>query len=397
MSQMRALGQYTICWRPPQLREGNRLVQLSPRQFKILALLVQARGKVVSKDVFFKKVWQGRFIEEGNLTQTIFLLRKALGKLPDGSEFIETVPGRGYRLAVSALQRNGQAEPEAGRKSSNHFPANARLSEGQARLLVDSIEDYAIYLLDSTGRVLTWNRGAELNKGYTSSEVIGQHYSLFFLPEDIESRLPERELAAAAVTGRCSGEGWRLRKSGERFWASYVLKAIRSPGGKLTGYAKVVRDNSEQKQREDALLRIDAVLRRDQYRWRAVTESIMDAVYVCEAVRDQEGEIEDFVFTYLNDKVEQMVSIPRNVLLSGKMCELLPINRTLGLFDAYKRVVLTGEPFMTEFSVRDENVISEWIRVRAVRWEDGVAITACDISDRKRAEEKILHLRPLDN
>ncbi len=79
---------------------------------------------------------------------------------------------------------------------------------------------------------------------------------------------------------------------------------------------------------------MEAVLRRDRDRLRAVAESVMDAVYVCEAVRDRNGEIEDFVFTYLNDKVEKVVSIPRNILLGGKMCELLPINRELGLFDA---------------------------------------------------------------
>ncbi len=211
MRQMQALGQYTICWRPPQLREGSRRIELSPRQFKVLALLVHARGKVVSKEVFFKKIWKGQFVEDGNLPQTIFLVRKALGKLPDGTEFIETISGLGYRLAAAALCGQNPSEPEAGQHTTADFPLPARVDEERARLLIDSIVDYAIYLLDPTGRVLIWNWGAQLNKGYSSGEVIGQHYSLFFLPEDIESRAPDRELAAAAVTGRCSGEGWRMR------------------------------------------------------------------------------------------------------------------------------------------------------------------------------------------
>ncbi len=390
---MQPLGQYTIGWRPAQLLEGDRPIKLSPRQLKVLALLVQAHGKVVSKALFFKRAWNGRFVEDGNLTQTIFILRKTLGKLPDGTDFIETVPGRGYRLAAGALEAYNPSSQEARQPGFADFTANVHLSEERARLLVDSIEDYAIYLLDPTGRVLTWNRGAELNKGYASAEVIGQHYSLFFLPGDIESRVPDRELATAAVKGRCSGEGWRLRKSGERFWASFVLTAIRSPGGKLAGYAKVVRDISEQKRHQEALLRMEAVLRRERDRLRAVTESIMDAVYVCEAVRDQDGDIEDFVFTYLNGRVEKMLSLPRETLLGGKMCELLPINHALGLFEACKRVVLTGDPYMAEFPVSDENVISEWIRLRAVRMEDGVAMTASDITDLKRAQQEAFQRR----
>jgi PAS domain S-box-containing protein len=174
-------------------------------------------------------------------------------------------------------------------------------------------------MLDCAGRVLTWNRGAEHNKGYSSAEVLGQHYSLFFVPEDIEAGIPDRELASAAVKGRCSGEGWRLRKNGERFWASFLITTVRSQSGKLLGYAKVIRDLTERKRQEDALRRMEAVLRRERDRLRAAAESSMDALLICEAVRGTDGDIEDFVFTYLNSNVEKMVSIPREVLIHGKM------------------------------------------------------------------------------
>jgi PAS domain S-box-containing protein len=386
MNAMLKLGPFTISWRPPQVREGSRSLPLTPKQFKVLTLLVKARGKTVAKEAFFAQVWNGGYVEDGNLSQTIFLLRRALGRLPDGRTPIETVPGKGYRLTAGLLEiREGKSTWKLPNGSSD-VDAAALGKGDQFRLLVDSIEDYAIYMLDCGGRVRTWNRGAEHIKGYTLDEVLGQHYSLFFVPEEIAARMPERELATAATRGRFSGEGWRLRRNGERFWASVVLTAIRGENGKLLGFAKVVRDLSDRKRYEDALLRIEAVLRRERDRLHAAAESSMDALFICEAVRGNNGDIEDFIFTYLNSNVEKMVSIPRDILLNGKMCELLPVNRTLGLFEAYKNVVVTGEPFIAEVRVHAKDVTSEWVKLRAVRLEDGIAVTVSDITDRKRAE-----------
>jgi len=128
-------------------------------------------------------------------------------------------------------------------------------SDDRFQLLVDAIEDYAIYMLDDTGRVATWNRGAQKNKGYTEDEIVGQHYRRFFSPDDVAAGVPEAKLAEAANHGRCAGEGWRIRKDGDRFWASYVLTAMRDESGRLTGFAKVTRDLSERKQREDDQLK----------------------------------------------------------------------------------------------------------------------------------------------
>jgi PAS domain S-box-containing protein len=90
------------------------------------------------------------------------------------------------------------------------------------RLIVDSIQDYAIYMLDLQGLVTTWNSGAERNKGYTSPEILGRHFSCFFLPEDVAAGLPNHILAEAEASGHFAGEGWRVRKDGSRFWASVV-------------------------------------------------------------------------------------------------------------------------------------------------------------------------------
>jgi PAS domain S-box-containing protein len=389
VKQIEVFGQYALHLQPLKLMEGRRTLNLSQKKLEVLALIVKARGKTVPKEAFLEKVWQESFVEEGNLTQTIFMLRKTLGKLPDGGEFIETIPRKGYRLAAHAVGKPFKRSEITGERRS----ASTQMSEEeQFRLLVDSIADYAIYMLDYAGRVATWNAGAENNTGFLREEVVGQHFSMFFVPEDIESRVPDREISIAARRGRCVGEGWRIRKNGERFWASYVMTAMRTPEGKLIGFAKVVRDLTEPKRQADALLRMEAVLRRERDRLHAAAESSLDALYICEAVRDENGEIEDFAYTYLNSNVEKMVSIPREILLRGKMCELLPVNRTQGFFDAYKKVVETGEPFTREFPVHARDVTSEWLHVRAVRFEDGIAITASDITERKRAEQRAAEL-----
>src|SRR5688572_19192750 len=115
-------------------------------------------------------------------------------------------------------------------------------TDEQFRLLVSSVTDYAIYLMDPTGRIASWNAGAERIKGYRADEVVGRHFSMFYPPEDREAGKPERTLAVAAREGRFESEGWRICKDGSRFWAEVVITALRDADGTLTGYAKVTRD-----------------------------------------------------------------------------------------------------------------------------------------------------------
>src|SRR3954466_12258227 len=115
-------------------------------------------------------------------------------------------------------------------------------TDAQFRLLVESVVDYAIYLLDTSGRVMSWNTGAERIKGYSAAEILGRHFSLFYPPEDRAAGRPEAMLAHAAKEGRINAQGWRLRCDGSRFWADVVITALRNRSGELTGYAKVTRD-----------------------------------------------------------------------------------------------------------------------------------------------------------
>jgi PAS domain S-box-containing protein len=132
-------------------------------------------------------------------------------------------------------------------------PAEKKLAslmiEGRSiyQLLIESVRDYAIFVLDPDGRIATWNIGAERLKGYKPSEIIGRHFSTFYGEEDIRTRKPWKELEVATAEGRVEDEGWRIRKDGTRFWANVVITALRDETGKLIGFAKVTRDLTERR------------------------------------------------------------------------------------------------------------------------------------------------------
>ncbi|MGH7023491.1 MAG: ATP-binding protein [Caulobacteraceae bacterium] len=126
-----------------------------------------------------------------------------------------------------------------------HAPPVRGMDERAYERLVQSVIDYAIFMLDASGRVASWNPGAQRIKGYRGPEIVGQHFSAFYTPEDRERGAPERALQAASEEGRFAGEGWRVRKDGSRFWASVVIDPIRDDEGGLIGFAKVTRDQTE--------------------------------------------------------------------------------------------------------------------------------------------------------
>jgi PAS domain S-box-containing protein len=147
-------------------------------------------------------------------------------------------------------------------------------SERRFRLLVQSVTDYAIYMLDLSGNVTNWNAGAARIKGYRADEIVGQHFSRFYTPEDRRAGLPSRGLATAAREGRFEAEGWRVRKDGTRFWAAIVIDAIRGPEGELIGFAKITRDITERRQAQEEL-------RASERRFRLLVNGVIDyALYM---------------------------------------------------------------------------------------------------------------------
>jgi PAS domain S-box-containing protein len=141
--------------------------------------------------------------------------------------------------------------------------------EGLYRLLVETVRDYAIFALDPTGHVLTWNPGAERFKGYQAHEIIGKHFSVFYTQQDRDRHWPEAELEMAKRDGRFEDEGWRVRKDGTRFWANVVITALRDQTGRLVGFAKVTRDLTERRMAEEEL-------RISEERFRLLVENVRD-------------------------------------------------------------------------------------------------------------------------
>ena len=153
--------------------------------------------------------------------------------------------------------------------------------EQRLRLLVNAVTDYAIYLLDAEGRIVTWNPGAERFKGYSADEIVGKHFSQFFTDEDRAKDLPSRAMRIAAREGQFEAQGWRVRKDGTRFWAHAILDSVRAEDGTLLGYAKITRDITAQRERERELFE-------SEQRFRLLVQGVRDyAIYML----DREGHV----------------------------------------------------------------------------------------------------------
>ncbi|WP_434714649.1 PAS domain S-box protein (plasmid) [Rhizobium sp. YTUHZ045] len=158
--------------------------------------------------------------------------------------------------------------------------------EGRFRLLVDAITDYAIYMLSPEGIVTSWNTGAQRFKGYKPSEILGEHFSRFYVDEDRAAGIPERALITAVEEGRYEGEGWRRRKDGSRFWAHVVIDPIRHPSGELVGFAKITRDLTERRAAEHAI-------RQSEEQFRRLIQGVSDyAIYML----DPDGNVSSWNF-----------------------------------------------------------------------------------------------------
>lgn len=136
-------------------------------------------------------------------------------------------------------------------------PQNAELF----RVLVEGIRDYAIFVLDPEGKVVTWNPGAQAMKGYSRDEIVGKHFSKFYPAEAARSGWPQRELTLAEKEGRFADEGWRVRKDGSTFWASVIISALRGPDGKLSGFAKVTQDLTARRDADERVQTLNRELR----------------------------------------------------------------------------------------------------------------------------------------
>ncbi|HZP13108.1 MAG TPA: PAS domain S-box protein [Nevskiaceae bacterium] len=247
----------------------------------------------------------------------------------------------------------------------------ARDADARFRQLVESVEDYEIVLLDTQGRVSTWNRGGLHITGYTAAEIIGENFARFYPPEDRASGAPEQALREAASRGRFENEGWRVRKDGSRFWASVVITALYDANGRLEGFLRVARDLTERR-------RAETELRDRETRLRALVETSADGIIVFNA----QGRIDS-----VNPAAERMFGYGAHEL-RGRDVRLLcgaGEQSLIGNRDAIGKQSETigrrkdGSTFPMDATL-SEMVLAEGRRVTAI---------VRDITARKKAEEEL--------
>lgn len=249
-----------------------------------------------------------------------------------------------------------------------------RHSEECFRLLVEGVKDYAIYMIDPEGRVMSWNSGAECMTGYQAAEIIGQNFSCFFLPDAIANALPNQQLAVAAVNGRCECESAFLRKDGSHFWANCILTALRDETGKLRGFSKVTRDITERKLVEESLLR-----------FRKAIESSSDAI----GMADITGE-----GVYVNPAFIE--------LFEYTLAELQAAGGTAVIFQLpqeHQKILATiqrGESWRGEVTMQTRcgQILQIYLRADAIKDATGKIVGKVniytDITQRKQAEAALL-------
>jgi PAS domain S-box-containing protein len=248
------------------------------------------------------------------------------------------------------------------------------------QLLVGAVKDYAIYLLDSDGRVATWNTGAQLFKGYTADEIIGRHFSTFYTEEDRAAGLPERALHTAATAGRFESEGWRVRKDGTRFWTHVVIDPV-IENGEVIGYAKITRDVSEQRAADRALYE-------SEQRFRLLVQGVKDyAIYML----DPEGNI-----TNWNSGAQAIKGYAADEIV-GRHFSLFytPEDRDAGAPAKALATALRDGKFSGEAQRVRKNGERFWASVLIDPIHDetgkllGFAKVTRDISEKRRAEEEL--------
>lgn len=259
-------------------------------------------------------------------------------------------------------------------------------SDALYRLLVEQVEDYAIFALDPEGRVRTWNPGAERLKGYTASEIIGREFTVFYPPEAVERGLPQQLLRTALECGHTTDEGWRVRKDGSRFWASVVITALQDDAGNHVGFAKITRDLTARRAAEEQARQLaahgaaNAAAQAAERFARGILESIADPFIVLDSQWRYR-----FVNAAAASMMESVSGVTPNELVGGSIWEMFP--QTVGS-DLERNI---------RRSARDRVAMSfEWFNPQRRHWallhcyplpDGGLAIQWRDITENKRTEE----------
>jgi len=298
----------------------------------------------------------GRFEDEG------WRVRK------DGTTFWANVIITALRDEHGVLQGYGKITRDL--TDRRRYEESLRESEERFRLLVESVKDYAIFMLGPDGRVLSWNAGAERIKGYAPAEIIGRHFSTFYPPEMVAIDWPEHELRVARAEGRYEEEAWRLRKDGTRFWANVVITAVHDRTGALQGYAKITRDLTQRKQieaLEDAGRKMDEFIAMLAHELRNPLAPIRNAVQVMRMFRLGDAKLEwcrdviDRQVDHMGRLVDDLLDVNR--ITSGK---ILVVKTRIELSTVIDRALESSMPLVNEHQHRLEiDMPDEPVRLEA--------------------------------
>lgn len=254
------------------------------------------------------------------------------------------------------------------------------------RRFVESVREYAIIMLDTEGRIRTWNAGAQDTLGYEKGEIVGAHAAILYAEEDRKAGILEKEMQTAAEKGCVNDDYWLQRKDGSRFWASGTLRALRGPEDELLGFTKILRDLTERKRLEEELeARMEqrtAELRRKETRQRAMLAALPDIILRL----SEEGRIED---AHVPDPSKLL---PADELTGRSFREVLPEEAARQLGEAFETVLETSHPARTELRLAGRDGQERTYEIRLSPANGGVLVLKRDISERRRLEREVLEI-----
>jgi PAS domain S-box-containing protein len=262
-----------------------------------------------------------------------------------------------------------------------HLEIELRQSEERFRLMVEGVRDYAIFMLDTTGNIMSWNEGAKRIKGWSANEIIGKHFSSFYTTDDLEDKKPERELKIAIETGKYEEEGWRVRKDGSVFWANVVITALFNEQNKHIGFSKVTRDLTERKGTEENL-------RQSEERYRSLVEQVTDyGIFML----DEKGRIISW-----NEGARKIKGYESTEVIGKYFSIFYPDEDILNGKPAYELRIAKSEGKYEEEGWRvrkDGSLFWASVVITAVYNNDGIHIgfskVTRDLTERKEAEKAL--------
>ncbi|MEY7849929.1 PAS domain S-box protein [Natrarchaeobius sp. A-rgal3] len=243
-----------------------------------------------------------------------------------------------------------------------------RESEEAFHSLVDTVEEYAIFRLDTAGNVISWNEGARQIKGYEREEILGEHFSQFYTADDRSRGVPERNLEMALETGSTEDEGWRIREDGSRFWANVTITPVRADDGTHRGFLKVTRDVTARRDREREL---EGELQR-------ILSRISDAFYAVD---------EEFRFTHVNDRAEELLQHSEEELLGERLWDVFPSAAEIDeVWDAFQTA--REQQVTTSYELYYET-LGFWIEANLYPSETGISVYFRDVTERRERQQAL--------